>query len=162
MRDGTTSANSFRCNEGQEHLKQQPLLFLVIASWLIPGWGHLLANRKRTGINILIIVNSLWIAGMLISEFEAGSRLFHPWLFWAGAGCGGTALVSFIDPAAEHALFGLQSIREYQDVPKWNDTGVLLVCVAGLLNILCLLDVIDSRLSQSRRSESTHNAEEKQ
>lgn len=156
-----TLANNFRCNEGLKRLKQQPLPFLFLASWLVPGWGHLLSNRKRTGLLILFIVNSLWITGMLLSEFEAGSRLFHPWLFWAGAGCGGTTLVSFIDPAAENALFGLQSIRQYQDVPKWNDTGVLLVCIAGLLNVLCLLDVIDSRMSRSRRSENSPGEREK-
>lgn len=154
MRDGTTSANSSRCNEGQEQVNRQPLLFLIIQSWLIPGLGHLRERRKSTGLSILIIVNSVWLAGMLLSEFEAGSRLFHPYLFWAGAGCGGTAVVSFIDPAAEHALYGLQSIREYQDVPRWNDTGVLLVCVAGLLNILCLLDVIDARINPARRPKS--------
>lgn len=132
-------------------MKQQPLVFLAIAAWIIPGWGHLLSNRKTTGLTIFVVVNLLWISGMLLSEYEGGSRLFHPWLFWAGAGCGGTAVVSFIDPAAEHALYGIQSVREYQDVPKWNDTGVLLVCVAGLLNILCLLDVIDSRLSPSSK-----------
>ena len=134
-------------------MKQISLPYLAVAAWLLPGSGHLLSNHKKTGLAILVVVNLFWICGMLLSEFEAGSRLFHPWLFWTGAGCGGTAVVSFFDPAMQHSLSGLLSVREYQDVPRWNDMGILLVCIAGLLNVLCLLDVIDLRINSSRRSE---------
>lgn len=140
-------------------MKQKSLPYLALASWLLPGSGHLLSNRKQTGLLILVVVNLFWICGMLLSEFEAGSRLFHPWLFWTGVGCGGTALVSFFDPAAQHALMGLDSVRNYQDVPRWNDTGVLLVCIAGLLNILCLLDIFDLRINRSRRGSPASNSE---
>ena len=133
-------------------MKQKSLPYLAVAAWLLPGSGHLLSDRKKTGLTILVVVNLFWICGMLLSEFEAGSRLFHPWLFWTGAGCGGTAGVSFFDPAMLHSLSGLLSVREYQDVPRWNDMGILLVCIAGLLNVLCLLDVIDLRINSSRRS----------
>ncbi len=133
-------------------MKQKSLPYLAVAAWLLPGSGHLLSDRKKTGLTILVVVNLFWICGMLLSEFEAGSRLFHPWLFWTGAGCGGTAVVSFFDPAVQHSLSGMQSVRHYQDVPRWNDLGVLLVCIAGLLNVLCLLDVIDLRINSSRRS----------
>lgn len=133
-------------------LKQQPFLTRLIAGWLIPGSGHILSDRKRTGWLLLLLVNSMWLSGMLLCDYEAASRLFHPWLFWAGAGCGATVFVSYLDPAADLALRGLASIQQYQDVPRWSDTGVLLVYVAGLLNLLCLLDLLDSRFDRTRRA----------
>lgn len=121
----------------------------------------MLSDKKSKGLTILVLVNLIWIVGMVMSEFEAGSRVFHPWLFYPAAGCGGTVIVSFFDPAAKHLLYGLQSVREYQDVPQWGDTGVLMVCVAGLLNVLCLLDVIDSRLNPNREDSSNSTAKAK-
>jgi hypothetical protein len=140
-------------NEGAR-VTQKPFLTQFIAGWLIPGSGHILSNRKSTGWLLLVLVNSLWLAGMLLCDYEAASRLFHPWLFWAGAGCGTSVIVYYLDPAADLLLRGLASVQEYQDVPRWSDTGVLLVYVAGLLNILCLLDLLDSRIDPTRRTAS--------
>jgi len=140
-------------NEGAR-VTQKPFLTQLIAGWLIPGSGHILSGRKSTGWLLLLLMNSLWLSGMLLCDYEAASRLFHPWLFWAGAGCGTSVIVYYLDPAADLILRGLASVQEYQDVPRWSDTGVLLVYVAGLLNILCLLDLLDSRIDPTRGTAS--------
>jgi len=136
-------------------LAQQPFLTRFIAGWRVPGLGHLLGGKIREGWLLILSLNCLWAIGMWLSNFEGASRLFHPYLFWTGAGCGGTAILSFFDPAADLALSGLSSVQDYQDVPYWNDTGLLLVFVAGLLNILCLLDLIDSRIEPNRHQSSS-------
>ena len=69
-------------------------------------------------------------------------------------------IVSYIDPAADLVLRGLASVQEYQDVPRWSDTGVLLVYVAGLLNMLCLLDLLDARFDRTRRDPSPGQVKE--
>ncbi|MGE4619793.1 MAG: DUF6677 family protein [Planctomycetota bacterium] len=142
-------------------MKQKPLLSILLAAWLLPGSGHLLSNNKSKGFTILVLVNLLWITGIIISDFEAASRVLHPWLIYPSSGCGATIIASLVDAAEKHVLFGLQSVREYKDVPQWSDTGVLLVCAAGLLNILCLLDVIDIRLNLNREGTSDRNTEVK-
>ncbi len=143
-------------------MTQPPFLTRLIAGWLIPGLGHLLGGKNREGWLLILSLNLLWACGMWLCDFEAASRLFHPYLFWTGAGCGGTVVLSVFDPAAELALTGLSSVEDYQDVPRWNDTGLLLVYVAGLLNILCLLDLIDSRIEPNRHQSSSPGKDSEQ
>ena len=145
------SANSSRCRDGILPLMQHSILRQLLASWLLPGSGHILSGRKNTGIWLLLAINGLWILGMWLSNFEASSKQFHPWLFWVGTGCGSTLVLSWFEPASDLALRGLATVQKYQDVPKWNDTGALLVYCAGLLNLLSCLDLLDASIDPSRR-----------
>ena len=154
------SASSSRCRNGKSHLKQHSIVAQLIAAWLVPGTGHIMSGRKESGIWLLVAINGLWILGMWMSNFEASSKQFHPWLFWVGTGCGSTLVLSWFDPASHLALQGLATVQEYQDVPRWSDTGSLLVYCGGLLNALACLDLLDARIDPTRRIAST-TAEEK-
>ena len=121
-----------------------PSLLLLLPAWLIPGSAHIAMGEKIRGAIILFLINGLWVAGVLLSDFEAISRAFNPYLFLISSGCGATLFVELLfAPAADNVLQGVMSVNTYKDVSEFNDIGVHMTCFAGLLNLLALLDVAD-------------------
>ena len=123
----------------------------LLLAWFIPGAGHLIRGYKRQGIITLSVVAPMFLLGLVLSDFEAVSRELHPYAFYAEIGvAGGTLPLLALAPAAERVMPLQRSISTYQDVPAWNDTGVLFCCIAGLLNFLALFDLLDRSLSPPR------------
>ncbi len=121
-----------------------PNLGLLLPAWLIPGSAHMFMGEWIRGFLILILINGLWLAGVFLSDFEAISRTFNPYLIWLSSGCGATVIIeALFDPAAKNVLPGVTSIQTYRDVSAFNDVGVHMTCFAGLLNALAMLDVAD-------------------
>lgn len=123
------------------------VLWAVLAGWVVPGLGHILSGRKRQGIALLVIVGGAFLAGLVLSDFEAVSRDLHPIAFWAHIGVGGgVAPMLILDPAKKHVKQGSATVNDYETVPRFHDTGVLFCAIAGLLNVLVLLDLVDRML----------------
>jgi hypothetical protein len=135
----------------------------ILLGWAIPGAGHFFRGFRRQGAIVLAVVVPLFVAGLFLSDFEAVSRELHPYAFWAELGVGGgTIPLHLIDPAKGEVLGPRESIE--RPVPSWDgaaatwqgeigartDTGVLFCCVAGLLNLLALFDLVDRSLSPKR------------
>jgi hypothetical protein len=130
----------------------------VLLGWFIPGAGHLSRGYRRQGLITLGVVVALFGSGLFLSKLEAVSRDLHPYAFWAQVGfAGGTLPLLAIDPAADQVLPDQMSILKpvpedrmgvwTGKVPPHGDTGVLFCCVAGLLNLLALFDLVDRSLS---------------
>lgn len=127
------------------------VLIDVLLGWFVPGAGHLSRGFRRQGLIVMGVLVPLFVLGLFISDFEAVSRDLHPYAFWAEIGiAGGTLPLVAIGVNEDKILEGMQSIHEYQDVPALNDTGVLFCCIAGLLNLLALFDLLDRSLSPPR------------
>ncbi len=123
----------------------------LLLAWFVPGAGHLIRGFKRQGIITLVLVVPLFFVGLLMSDNEAVSRELHPYAFFAELGvAGGTLPLLALGLGSDKVLPDEESIKEYQDVPAWNDTGVLFCCIAGLLNFLAIFDLVDRSLSPPR------------
>ena len=123
----------------------------LLLGWFIPGAGHLIRGYKRQGLMTLGVVVPMFLFGLILSDFEAVSRELHPYAFYAELGvAGGTLPLLALSPASDHVLPLARSISTYENVPAWNDTGVLFCCIAGLLNFLALFDLLDRSLSPPR------------
>jgi hypothetical protein len=158
MLAGTTSANSSRC-DGRTVKDSSHHLGLLLPAWVLPGSAHIMMGEQLRGWSILALINGLWIAGVLLSDFEAISRSFNPYLFWLSSGCGLTPIVEWtLSPAADNVLHGLTSVNTYKDVSRFNDTGVHMACFAGLLNLLAMLDIADRVIDPQRTEQSEDRA----
>ncbi len=123
----------------------------LLLAWFVPGAGHLIRGFKRQGIMAMALIIPLFTIGLVMSDFEAVSKELHPYAFYAEIGvAGGTLPLLAIAPANDKVLPDQMSINQYQDVPAWNDTGVLFCCIAGLLNFLAVFDLLDRSLSPPR------------
>jgi TM2 domain-containing membrane protein YozV len=101
------------------------------ACWLLPGLGHILQGRRARGFAVMAMLVGLFALGCVLAQGANLDRERH-FYYWAG-----------------QFLLGLPAIgaelvhghpRVTHDIP-YVDAGVVLGCVAGMLNILMMLDV---------------------
>ncbi len=124
----------------------------VALGWLIPGLGHYLSGETRRGIALGVLISGAFLLGFLLSDKEAVSKQLHPYSFFAQVFVGGGTLPAlYFDPARDKILEVHSSISTREAVPRFNDTGVLFCNIAGLLNLLVLLDLIDRQLEPRKK-----------
>lgn len=132
-----------------------------ILNWLIPGAGYYRAGLQREGLILFLVISGLMAGGLVLSDMEAISHSLHPYAFWAQVGIGSVTIpLANIDLAAEKILPPMVSIKTYQSIPPLNDTGVVFCCIAGLLNLLTMLDLVDRRLNRQRWGLANFSVEE--
>ena len=103
----------------------------VLLTWICPGLGHLRQGRTARGVIVFALLVGLFALGSVLAEGSNLSRERH-FYYWAGQFLlGGPALVA-------EALFG--SMRVTRDIP-YVEAGLVFGCVAGLLNVLAMIDV---------------------
>lgn len=102
----------------------------VAATWFVPGLGHVLTGRRLRGLIVFVMLVGLFVLGTYLAEGANLSRERH-FYYWAGQ-----FLVGLPALAAE-ALFG--DMRVTSDIP-YRDAGLVFGCIAGLLNVLVMVD----------------------
>lgn len=106
---------------------------LLIAAWLVPGLGHFITGRWGRGIIYFLAVGSLAVTGYLQRGFVFSphySDVFGLLGFLADLGAG---IFYFVARWVETAGPDLsRAIGDY---------GTRFIATAGVLNVLCALDV---------------------
>lgn len=104
---------------------------LLAAAWFCPGLGHWLQGRRLRGALVFGILLGLFALGTWLADGTNLSRERH-FYYWSGQFLlGGPALL--FEGLLGHA-------RVTSELP-WVDVGLLYACMAGLLNVLAMLDV---------------------
>ncbi len=111
----------------------------TLVGWIIPGGGHFLQGRKVRGAVAFALVVLLFAVGCYLADGTNLDRSRH-FYYWAGQALLGP--VAFIAETLNgHPLMSAR--------PTYEDAGVVLSSVAGMLNVLLLLDVYG--FSEARR-----------
>jgi len=100
-------------------------------AWLVPGLGHWVQGRRLRAAIVAALLLGLLFAGTALAESSNLSRERHFYYWGAQFLSGAPALVlEFASgwPRVEHEI-------------ARADTGLLLAALAGLLNVLAMLDV---------------------
>ncbi len=132
----------------------------ALAGWLLPGLGHVMLGQRARGVIIGLTILSLYLGGLLIGGISVIDRREHfAWFF-------GQAII-----APTLALQWTHDRLDYGGKPNpFNDPayvpslgrpdeqGVLFTALAGLLNLLAIVDVIYCDPSASRRESAREKA----
>ncbi len=111
----------------------------VALGWLIPGGGHFLLKRTGRGVLLLIAVTSMFVCGLMMRGY-----MFQP-----QTGDLLTTLINvggFVGDVAGGILYLLTVWLGYSqpDVAGHvHDYGTKFLVVAGLLNILAMVDAFE-------------------
>jgi hypothetical protein len=114
---------------------------ILAAAWLIPGAGHLWLGRRQKGLTFLITLTAMFVFGLWIE-----GRLFpfdfrQPLVALSALGDLGIGLPYFIAKAL--------NAGDGRVVAITYEYGNAFIIVAGLLNMLVVLDVFD--IAQGRK-----------
>lgn len=104
---------------------------LVGATWLVPGLGHWLQGRRLRALIVFSMLVGLFVLGSVLAEGSNLSRARH-FYYWAGQFMLGAPAL------AAEGLFG--DMRVQAHIPL-VEAGLVYGCVAGLLNVLAMIDV---------------------
>jgi TM2 domain-containing membrane protein YozV len=119
-----------RAGDRRVAIASSPATF-VFLGWLIPGLGHFAQGRKLRGAIVLLLLCGLLVLGTSLAEGSNLDRERH-FYYWAGQFLAGGPVMLL------EALFGRRAVAA--DI-TYADAGLVFVCLAGLLNVLALMDV---------------------
>jgi hypothetical protein len=133
------SAGSARLGAAREN-EPGGLILLCLAAWAIPGAGHLWLGRRTKGLIFLVAVPFMFAIGLAINgrlfPFEASD----PLVFLAALADMANGLPYLLASALD---FGAGQVRTVT-----YEYGNAYIIVAGLLNVLIMIDAYDIALGR--------------
>ncbi len=108
---------------------------VAVSAWLVPGLGHLMLGRTRRALTFFLIVTGLFVLGLTLRGELFPLETSEPLTFLAGLAEIGTGLPFF---AAKLLGFGAGEVTAVT-----YEYGYTFCIVAGLLNMLIMLDAYD-------------------
>ena len=114
----------------------------ILAAWLIPGGGHLWQRRWGRGALLLVSIGTMFLLGVTMR-----GRLFK--LVPANI----VESLGFLSDACSGVLFIVTKFMDYDPgelASPIADYGTKFLLVAGLLNVLCILDAYDIAIGKKK------------
>ena len=110
-------------------------MLLCVASWAIPGAGHLWLGRRQKGLVFLIALPLMFALGLAIHGRLFPFILSDPLVGLAALADVGIGVIYFLAKAIGYGLGDVTAVTyEY---------GNTFLIVVGLLNLLVVIDVFD-------------------
>jgi hypothetical protein len=104
---------------------------LVLAGWLLPGLGHWLQGRRARAAVVFALLVGLLLAGTWLAEASNLSRDRH-FYYWVAQLLAGLPAILLEQLSGRPAVTGPLPLA---------DVGLLYAAMAGLLNLVLLIDV---------------------
>lgn len=136
----------------------------AVLAWLWPGLGHISLGERKRGLYIMIGVLFLYFCGTLIGGLDTVDRRSDRLWFYAQAVCGPLAFgtdwmtqkyVKLVPANELNARFqqgDLDAIKTTRrtSLGKVNEIGTLFCALAGLMNLIVILDALHFHPRPSR------------
>jgi len=116
------------------------LVLLCLASWAIPGAGHLWLGRRQKGVVFLIALSLMFAIGLAIHGRLFPFDFSEPLVALAAIADLGIGLIYMVASALG---FGAGDVRAVT-----YEYGNAFLIVAGLLNLLVVIDAYDVALGR--------------
>ncbi|MBI3491377.1 MAG: hypothetical protein HY047_06290 [Acidobacteria bacterium] len=111
------------------------LVLLCLASWAVPGAGHLWLGRRRKGLIFLVALPTMFAIGLASHGRLFPFDLSEPWVCLEALADLGIGFMYFIAHALGYGAGDVKAVAyEY---------GNAFLIVAGLLNLLVVIDAYD-------------------
>lgn len=115
--------------------KKNRTLYLVVVgalAWLVPGAGHFLLDKKRQAAVIFGAILLTFLLGLYIGSVgiidPIGAR---PWYAAQLMNSPAVALLARVNIAGNYPVYG-----------RPNEIGQIYTSIAGLLNLLCIVNAV--------------------
>ena len=116
-------------------LKEDNLLLLLVVAlsgWLIPGAGYFVLNEKKRAIIILVTVTLTFCIGLYVGSIGVIDPVgAWPWY-----------LAQILNSPMVAGLGHLTAGGGYHVYGRPNEIGQIYTSIAGLLNLLCIINCL--------------------
>ena len=135
----------------------KPRVGPFVLGWILPGMGHFSIGHRRRGLLIMSGVLFLIFCGVLVGGIDAVDHKNDALWFIAQVWCG--PIVVGIDLMNQVWVASLPTSQRatLAGLSHANEIGTLFIAMAGLMNFVVLLDVLQAKSDEDleRRVEST-------
>lgn len=105
-----------------------------LAGWFVPGTGHVILGERTRGIIIFLTVAALFVGGLYIGSIGVVDSLnARPWYF-------GQMLTSPLVSLIARANPTVSGLPAYPSYGRPFEIGQIYTTIAGLLNLLCIIN----------------------
>lgn len=142
----------------------------ALAAWLLPGLGHFLLGQRKRGIILFISIGLMWAFGLGLGGISVIDRANHPAWFVGQMFVGPSVVVNYYHTSLRQRIGGEPQPKlgatspEPVYIPSFgrlHEEGTLFVALAGMLNILAILDVMYRDPQKSRHRDDPSKADPK-
>ena len=110
--------------------------FVGVLAWLIPGAGHWLLGMRQRAVVIFVAICSTFLIGLILGSVELIDPQYAKAWFCAQILCGIPAIIATL---LQDSATTIQTISSFG---RGVDIGQVYAGVAGLLNLICILDAL--------------------
>ena len=115
-------------------------MFVCVIAWAVPGAGHLWLGRLAKGLSFLVALPLMFAIGLWLE-----GRIFT---FDLGEPLGTLAALADLGIGAPYFLMRALGLGEGRIVTETYEYGNSFLVVAGLLNLLVVIDAYDIALGR--------------
>ncbi|MFG0319574.1 MAG: DUF6677 family protein [Planctomycetota bacterium JB042] len=108
----------------------------LLLAWLVPGLGHLRYGRRGKALLFFVLLSLAFVLGLWLGEWRDVHAEKFPLYLLAQIWLGGPTLL---------ALATTADLRITNDIAQL-DAGLLFTSVAGLLNVVVMVDLYEVHL----------------
>jgi hypothetical protein len=115
-----------------------------VLAWVWPGLGHIVRGERRRGRLIMFGMLFLFFCGLLVGGVDCVDRKRDHLWFLAQAVCGPIAFAA--DLVNQQYVQTLPDEERYRAIAlnKPNEMGTLFIALAGLMNLVVIMDAMFS------------------
>ncbi len=127
-------------NTGSQNNRSLLMLSVGLAGWLVPGGGYFLLKEYSRAVIILLTITLTFCAGLYIGSIgvidPVGAKLWYATqLLFSPA----VALIGHVTAVGRFGVYGRPA-----------EIGQIYTTIAGLLNLLCIVNAVYSASTHSR------------
>lgn len=113
-----------------------------ILAWLLPGAGHYLIGQKRFAMIFFLAISFPYLTGVAIGGVKNSvDPKANKWLFYSELGIGSYTTLFYALNRAIGEITEAQ-VPKYVSIYPAVDVAQIYLAVAGLLNVLAILDAL--------------------
>lgn len=122
------------------------VVFMGVLSWLVPGLGHLLLRRWLEGSLLFAGFIILLISGILLGGlYYPGNPAEFGFMYWLHQlACYGSGVYILVSQILKENLQSAAALESFRSASF--EYGGRCLALAGLINYLAVLDVVDIKL----------------
>jgi len=135
--------------DGIEPAKPQWNVHAALAAWIIPGLGHYMLGQRQRGAVIAASIGFLWLGGLLIGGIDV---INHRRMWFLGQVLLFPSLAANVYRDFVLDRYAIRTedsnLQPHNDPPyelsfgRVEEQGILYTALAGLLNLLAIIDVL--------------------
>ncbi|MEM7576815.1 MAG: DUF6677 family protein [Planctomycetota bacterium] len=130
-------------------------LAAAVLGWALPGLGHIALGHTTRGLVLAVTIGSIWLGGLLIGGVSVIDRRDHPAWFIGQMMVAPSWVVDRYHDRLRQAWnqrVGTEPRVDRGYIPahgKPEELGTLYTALAGLLNLLAIIDVLYRKPARS-------------